>query len=61
MVEILSVDNMRKSDAATIRGGIAGKELMYLKAWNGSRPWGSSAESGITRETAMCWPGCSPI
>ncbi len=29
MVEILSVDNMRKSDAATIRGGVAGKELMY--------------------------------
>ena len=29
MTEILSVDNMRKSDAATIEGGISGKELMY--------------------------------
>ena len=29
MIEVLSVDNMRKSDAATIAGGISGKELMY--------------------------------
>ena len=29
MLEILSVDNMRKSDAATIRAGLEGKELMY--------------------------------
>ena len=29
MVDILSVENMRKSDAATIEGGVPGKELMY--------------------------------
>ena len=29
MKEILSVENMRKSDAATIAGGIPGRELMY--------------------------------
>jgi len=29
MTGILSVENMRKSDAATISGGISGKELMY--------------------------------
>ncbi len=29
MIKVLSVDNMRKSDAHTIEGGISGKELMY--------------------------------
>lgn len=29
MIELLSVAAMRESDAATIRGGISGKELMY--------------------------------
>ena len=29
MIEVLSVENMRKSDAATIAGGIPGRELMY--------------------------------
>ena len=29
MIKVLSVDNMRKSDAQTIESGISGKELMY--------------------------------
>ena len=29
MIKVLSVDNMRKSDAHTIEGGTSGKELMY--------------------------------
>ena len=29
MIKVLSVDNMRKSDAHTIESGISGKELMY--------------------------------
>ena len=29
MKDILSVETMRRSDAATISGGISGKELMY--------------------------------
>ncbi len=29
MTEILTVENMRKSDAATIAGGVPGRELMY--------------------------------
>ena len=34
MIPILSVENMRKSDAATIAGGIPGRELM-LRAGRG--------------------------
>ncbi len=29
MIDVLSVENMRKSDARTIAGGISGRELMY--------------------------------
>ncbi len=29
MINVLSVENMRKSDALTIAGGVSGKELMY--------------------------------
>ncbi len=32
MIEVLSVDNMRKSDAATIAGGVPGAELMMRAA-----------------------------
>ena len=32
MIEVLSVDNMRKSDAATISGGVPGAELMMRAA-----------------------------
>ena len=32
MIKVLSVDNMRKSDAHTIASGVSGKELMYRAA-----------------------------
>ena len=32
MIEVMSVDNMRKSDAATIAGGVPGAELMMRAA-----------------------------
>lgn len=32
MIKVLSVDNMRKSDAQTIESGVSGKELMYRAA-----------------------------
>ena len=45
MISILSVENMRKSDARTIAGGIPGRELMYRagKGIFGQVAWKSPA------------------
>ena len=56
MIRVVSVENMRKSDARTIEGGIPGRELMLRAGrgvFNSAEWWQWFAETETMQGTAM--------